>query len=144
MNDKSTTKNKYDFFQTPDWAGLDAYKAWAPEADPTIPYQFAKQRRDLESSFINPMGAYTTPEMQREMMKAGQGELAQVEGQAMRAGQYDVNQLRGQQLGNIASLSAPKFAQTQAETKSRPGLLSLLNSAVSGASAAAGKMAGGS
>ncbi len=125
MDDKSTTKNKFDFFQVPDWKYLTEYHDWRPEADPTIPYEYAKQERDFNSAFKNPMGAYTTPEMQMQMQQAGARAIGQDKAQAMRASQYDVNQQRGQQMATIAGLTQPKFAQTESQTKSRPGLLSL-------------------
>lgn len=133
MDDKSTTKNKYDFFQVPDWKYLTQYDQWRPEQDPTIPYEYAKQSRDFNSSFSNPMGPYTTPEMQMQQKQAGNRAIGQDEASAMRASQYDVNQQRGQQLATEAALTQPKFTQTESQTKGRKGLLSIGTELASGA-----------
>lgn len=140
MNDKktekSTTQNKYDFFQTPDWEGLKGYQDWRPEIDPTIGANFGQQKNDLERSFLGATGSYQTPELREQQMRSGIENIGQNQAVATRAGQYDVNNQRGQQLGNIAGMTAPKFAQTQAdtksETKSRPGLPSIGTQLASG------------
>lgn len=109
----TTTENDYKFFQKPSWEGLDELKAWRPEADPSIPFNFGRQRQDFERSFVSPTGSYQTPELREQQMRAGIQEIGQNEAQARRADQYGQNQMRLGQLGTVAGLGAPEFAQTK-------------------------------
>ena len=89
-------------------ADLQSYRDWQPEGDPTIPYRFARARTDLNQSFDNPLGQYTTPAIREATQRAGEGELMQQEGQAMRESQYDVNAQTGAKNAYLASLTAPR------------------------------------
>lgn len=132
----STTENEYKFFQKPGWQELDDFKKWNPQSDPTIPFNFANQRNDLERSFVAPTGSYQTPEMREQQMRSGIEQIGQNETQARRADQYDQSQLKLGQLGQAASLAAPEFAQTKGKTtqKSGGGWGSVLGGALSIAS----------
>lgn len=110
---------------TPNWAELDDFKAWNPQSDPTIGANFGQQKNDLERSFLGPAGSYQTPELREQQMRAGIQEIGQGQAIATRADQYGQNQQKLGQLGMVAGMKAPKFANTQSETKSRPGLLSI-------------------
>lgn len=117
---KTTTTDStmgYEHFQTPGWAGLDALKAWKPKDDPSIGYNFANQRNDLERSFVAPTGSYQTPELREQQMRSGIQEIGQNEAQARRMDQYGQNAMQLDQLGTVAGLSAPKFAQTKGTQK---------------------------
>ena len=113
----TTETNEYQHFQTPGWAELDALKAWKPQDDPSIPFNYANQRNDLERSFVAPTGSYQTPELREQQMRSGIQEIGQNEAQARRADQYGQNTLELDQLGTVAGLKAPKFAQTKGTTK---------------------------
>lgn len=79
-----------DVPKTPEF---EAFQNLQIERDPSLPNQFARQRQDFLNTFQNPLGAYTTPEMRRNMTQAGLAEIGQNEGQAMREANFDFNRL---------------------------------------------------
>ena len=90
---------------------VDAYANYKPEVDPTIGFRAGAAKRQLNNSFINPLGGYSTPQRDeaiRRSMGRGIDEQAGIES---RAGQYDVNQQRGGQLGALAGLMSPRIVQ---------------------------------
>lgn len=103
---------QYGWQQSPDSPDIEAYRSYKPQADPGIGYQYANQRNKLNSSFIDPLGGYSTPQMRDAQKRTGLRELGQDEAQAHRAGAYDVNQQRMGQLGSLAALTAPRLTQT--------------------------------
>lgn len=119
MGSKTTTTANYGFFQKPNWAELDTLKAWNPQADPTIGYNFGRQRQDLERSFVSPTGSYQTPELREQQMRSGIENIGQNEAQARRADMYDQNQMNLGKLTNIAQMKAPEFAKTSEEAKQK-------------------------
>ena len=133
----TTSTNEYGFFQKPSWQGLEDLKAWNPQADPTIGANFARQRQDLERSFVAPTGSYQTPELREQQMRSGIQNIGQNEAIARQADQYGQNQQKLGQLGTVATLGAPEFAQTkgtQQQTAQQKGgfLNSLIGGALSG------------
>ncbi len=122
----------------PSWEGYRNFESWRPERDPTTPHRFARARRDIANSFVTPMGAYTTPEMQRAMQTAGQEDLRQAEGQAYREDQADFNRQRGQQLQALAALSAPQLVQTGSTGTQRGGWAQTLGGLLGGAGSVLG------
>ena len=119
---KTTSTNDYGFFQKPTWQGLQDFQAWRPERDPGIAPRFNRQRQDFIGSFNAPTGAYATPELTANMMRAGLEGIGQQEGQAYRDEMFDYNKQRGGQLGQIAVLTAPECAQTKRTQKTGGGL----------------------
>lgn len=87
---------------------LQAYRDWQPQADPSIPYRFARERTHLEDGFNNPLAQYTTPAVREATQRAAEGDLMQREGQAMREGQYDVNNQTGAKQGYLANMTTPR------------------------------------
>ena len=118
---KTTSTANYGFFQKPNWGELDDLKAWNPQADPTIGFNFGRQRQDLERSFVAPTGSYQTPELREQQMRSGIQEIGQNEAQARRADMSDQNQLNLGKLTNIAQMKAPEFAKTKEESKQSGG-----------------------
>lgn len=133
---KNTTTNDYGFFTPPKTEELSALEAWQPQADPTIPYNFAKQKEDFNASFKNPLGPYTTPEMQRQMTQAGNAEIGQNEAQAFRGDQYNQNNLKLGQLGMAAQLRNPRLENTKSTTQQSGGFWRDLAMGAAGAGAA--------
>lgn len=132
----TTSENEYGFFQKPSWQGLEDLKAWNPQADPTIGANFARQREDLGRSFVAPTGSYQTPELREQQMRSGIQNIGQNEAIARQADQYSQNQQKLGQLGTIATLGAPEFAQTKGTqtTQQKGGFLnSLIGGALQGA-----------
>lgn len=87
---------------------IQTFRGWQPQADPTIPYRFARARTNLNQSFDNPTGQYSTPAIREATQRSAEGDLMQQEGQAMREGQYDVNAQTGAKQGFLAGLTAPR------------------------------------
>lgn len=120
-----TQQNTYDWKQVPTWQGLEDFKAWQPQDDPTIPHRFATQKRQFAQTFQNPLGAYTTPELQRQQVQSGLNEISQAQGQAYRENAFDRNQ---QQLGQrqaVMAATRPDLVQTGGQTtqQQKGGLL---------------------
>lgn len=133
---KTETTSDYKFFDKPSWQGLKNLEAWRPEADPSIDANFAEQQNNLERSMISPTGSYMTPELREQQMRSGTQQIGQNRAVAKRADQHGQNQLRLGQLGNVAALGAPEFAQTKATQQQKGGLLnSLVGAGLSAATA---------
>lgn len=113
----------YGWQQTPDSEDIKAFRAYEPQKDPGIGYQYANQRNKLNSSFIDPMGGYGTAQTRDAQLRTGLRSLGQDEAQAHRLGQYDVNQQKMGQLGSLAALTAPRLTQT-GSTGSSSGTMS--------------------
>ena len=82
---KTTSTANYGFFQKPNWQEVDDLKAWNPQADPTIDFNFANQQQDLERSFVAPTGSYQTPELREQQMRSGTERIGQNRAMAKRA-----------------------------------------------------------
>lgn len=132
---KATTENQYQFFQKPSWQGLEDLKAWNPTADPTIGANFGQQKNDFERSFVAPTGSYQTPELREQQMRSGIQQIGQNEGIARQADAYRQNNQKLGQLGTVASLSAPEFANTKSTSKQGGGFWGSLLTAGLGAAA---------
>lgn len=114
---KTTSTANYGFFQKPNWQEVDDLKAWNPQADPTIDFNFGEQQQNLERSFVAPTGSYQTPELREQQMRSGAERIGQNRAMAKRADMYDQNQLNLGKLTNIAQMKAPEFAKTKEESK---------------------------
>ena len=77
----------------PDTPDIIAARADKAQMDPSIGYRLGEKERQLNESFQNPMGGYTTPQIRDAVMRSQQRELAQQAGQQAREGAYDVNRL---------------------------------------------------
>jgi hypothetical protein len=143
----TTNTNTFGQIHPEDTPDVERFRSWQPEADPSIPYRFARARQDISSTRSNPYGSYTTPAVREAAQRTAYGNLQQQEGQAMQEGQADVNQQRGTQLGALASLTSPHIVQTgssgtssgnSTQTQSGGLLGDLLLAGVSGGSQGAG------
>lgn len=106
-----SNQNQMGFSDPYESADIDAFRAFRPQSDPTIPFRFANARQQIQSTYANPTGAYATPELQAQRQMSALGDLRQEEGQASRVANFDVNQQRGNQLGQIAGMTRPEFYQ---------------------------------
>lgn len=84
---------EFKWMDVPKTPEFEAFQNLEIERDPSLPFQFGRQRQDFLNTFQNPMGAYTTPEMRRNMTQAGLQDIAQNEGQANREANFDFNRL---------------------------------------------------
>jgi hypothetical protein len=109
---KSESTNTYQYLQPPDTQDIKDLRSMDIQEDPGIGHQFALLKENVHNSYMNPLGAYTTPDVREKQLRATDMDINQQETQAHRVGQYDVNQQRiGKQTG-LAALTAPKLAQT--------------------------------
>lgn len=128
----STTENAYDWKFTPDTADISALRGFQPQADPSTPYRFGRQRQDFLRTFQNPMGSYTTPELREQMQRGGLESIGQQEQQAMRENQYDLNRINLAKHEGLAQLTSPRLVQTKG-TSIEKGGGGLLGSIIGGA-----------
>lgn len=84
---------EFKWMDVPKTPEFEAFQNLEIERDPSLPFQFGRQRQDFLNTFQNPMGAYTTPEMRRNMTQAGLQDISQNEGQANREANFDFNRL---------------------------------------------------
>jgi len=82
------------------------------QVDPRIRATFAGARADLKDSFLNPMGAYTTPAIRDATMRNGNAQLAQQEAQALSEADFTANGSEFDRLLALSQLTAPKLVQT--------------------------------
>lgn len=121
-------------FETPpDTADIKAFRGHEPERDPSRPYQFARQRRDILNLYNNPLGAYTTPELREQMTKSALEESSQAEGQSAIEENAMFNNQKADQLYKMADLTKPTRAQAAPQGG---GLLNSLIGAGGGIAAA--------
>lgn len=80
--------------------------------DPRIGYTYGRQRQQAHESFADPRGGFTTPQLERQMLNAGDADSAQQEAQAYREENYGKQGLEFGKLEDIAQLSAPRTVQT--------------------------------
>lgn len=119
--DQSTAynnKSDYNWFTPTDTADTKAFREWNPQVDAGLGYQYGRARTDFKNSFLDPMGGFSTPQIQDAQRRTGLSRLNEQESQAFRQGQNDVNTQRGGQLGSLAALTAPRLAQTSSSGNS--------------------------
>lgn len=102
----------YGWQQTPDTKDIEALRGFQFQADPRIPYTFARQRQQLHESYHNPMGGYSTPQIRDAALRAGDEDSSQNEAQAYREENFGRQALEYGKLGQVASLTAPRLTQT--------------------------------
>jgi len=84
--------------------------------DPRTPFVFGNARNKLESSYNNPAGGYTNPQIRDAQIRSGSRSLAQDESQASREENYGFQGAKYGQLYDQASLKAPNIVQTGGKT----------------------------
>lgn len=122
----------YGFMTPPETADTQAAReaaAAASRPDPSIPWQFARQKQNLTRSMNNPFGANISPETFEAMRYARESDIDQAHGQALREDAFRRGNARFQNLYAIAGLSQPRMVQTGGTTTGTvsqplwPGLL---------------------
>lgn len=74
--------------------------------------QFAGQRQRFDESFLNPMGAHTTPAIRDATKRAGHEDLHQQEMMSLMGADAAENDADFARKLQIAGLTAPQFVQT--------------------------------
>jgi len=85
--------------------------------NPIIRGQYAGARRDLDKSFVNPMGAYTTQAMRDATLQAGRDELGQQEALAIQGAEFAADGSDFERQLAIAGLTSPRMVQTGGTTR---------------------------
>jgi hypothetical protein len=112
QNTNFNNTSTFDWKTAPDTPDTEAFRGWRPQIDPGLGYQYGQARNQLTSSFNDPLGGYSTPQMRDAQQRTGSRNLNQDESQAFRQGANDVNTRRGTQLGTLAALNHPQLVQT--------------------------------
>ena len=107
-----TQANTYGWQTPPSSPDVQAIRDFRPERDPTIPYNFAHERRRQDESFDDVLGGYSNANTRGAAHRTMSDELTQQEAHASRGAQYDVNNQRLAQLGTVADLTNPRLVQT--------------------------------
>lgn len=88
------------------------------EADPRLPYTFARARKKVEGSYDNPTGAFTTPGIKDASLRASYEDIGQEEAQAYREENQGRSMMKYGQLADVAQMSSPRTVQTSGSTTS--------------------------
>lgn len=105
------TANSYGWQANPGSADIDKLRNAKFEIDPGLAAQYGRQRRDLQSSFQQPTGAFLSPQVRDAQLRSGQERLGRDEAQASREGAYDVNRLNFGRDATVAGMTAPQLTQ---------------------------------
>lgn len=143
---QTTQTNTYGQITPQDTPDIIAARDAKFTEDPGIGHQFALAKENVHNAYANPLGAYTTPDVQKKQLLSEDAKLNQEESQAHREGQYDVNNLTNTKNMALAGLTAPKIVQTggTGTTVQNDGLMSILGPLIgAGATVASAGMAPG-
>lgn len=81
-------------------------------ADPSIPYMAGAARQELENSYNNPLGSYTSPAVHEALDRSAGQRLAMDAATATQASQREADNINyGRRAGEAAAL-APQLIQT--------------------------------
>lgn len=108
----STSANTYGYTTPPDTADMEALRTHEFTHDPRIPYAFARQRQNMASSYANPLGGATTPQLRDAALRAGYEDSAQNEAQALREESHGLQGLQYAAKQSLAGMTAPRLIQT--------------------------------
>ncbi len=108
--------NTYGYQTPPTTPDLDRLRDQQFEVDPGLSAQYGRQRRELESSFNQPTGAFYPPQVRDAILRSGRERLGQQEAEAMRGGQFDKNKLDFARNSTVAGMTAPVLTQTGSQT----------------------------
>src|SRR5574343_301560 len=81
------------------------------EKDPRLPFIFANRKQDYAESYDNPLGAYTTPMVRDQAVRANNAKLDQEYAAASAAENAQSNNIRLGQLTSIADRMSPQLVQ---------------------------------
>jgi hypothetical protein len=115
---KKTTKtnqtqtNSYGWQAPPPTADVSALREMKATVNPSIPFQYAKQREALQNSYQNPLGSHTTPAVREAATRATNQAMAQDEAQANAASQFDADNQNFLRQSAIAEMTSPRLVQT--------------------------------
>lgn len=103
----------------PDTADIEAMRGFTFDADPRVPYTFAKARQNIGESYNNPLGGNMTAGLRDAQLRASYEDLGQQEAQALREESHARQGLNYAKLADVATMTQPRMVQTgQAGTSS--------------------------
>lgn len=133
---QQTQANTYEYKQAPTTPELQDVKTAAQRMKdtftPIVKGQYAGARQDLDDSFLNPAGAYTTPAMRDAALQAGHENLHQQESTALIGAEGAENDADYQRKLQLAQMTNPQLVQTGGSS----------TGAISGTSQQSGGLAG--
>lgn len=89
------------------------------QRDPRIAYTYGHARQNINDSYDNPQGGYTTPQLRDASRNAAFGDMAQNEAQEYRNENYGRQAIDYAQLADVAQMSAPRTVQTSGSTEGK-------------------------
>ena len=108
-----TSNNTYGWQTPPTTPAVQELQTMVQKgSDPSIPYFFAQQREDLDNSFQNPLGAYTTSAVRDAASRTANERFGMAQSEAIKASNYSSNNQAFGQQSTIAGLTSPQLVQT--------------------------------
>lgn len=107
-----TTANQYGWNTPPGTADIEALRNFQFRSDPRLPHTFARARQNVEGTYDNPTGGFTTPQIKDANLRTAYEDIGQQEGQAYREENYGRQGLDYSRLADIAQMTAPRLTQT--------------------------------
>jgi hypothetical protein len=114
---KTTTQqqqtNTYQYLTPPTTPAVTELQGMVQKgSDPSIPFHFAQQREDLANSYMNPLGAATSPAVRDAANRVAGQRLGMAEQEAIKASNFNANNQAFGQQSTIAGLTSPQLVQT--------------------------------
>lgn len=91
---------------------IDRLRSQQFQIDPTIGFRAGAAKRNLNNSFINPLGGNSTPQRDEAIRRSQSRDIDQQAAMESRAGQFDVNRLQSQNNQFLAGLTAPPLVNS--------------------------------
>lgn len=130
-----TASHTYGTTPGPESADIDAFRKFQLQRDPRIPYAYGKARNAISSSYRNPVGGYTNPQIEQAQKNSQFRGLAQDESQALREENVGFQGMQLGQKAGVAAMTAPRVVETGSKSsgtskqKQSPGLDSFVQGA---------------
>lgn len=115
---KTTSTNTYTQLPvTPQVTQLQGMVAQG--SDPSIPFSYAQRREDINNSFQNPLGAYTSPAVRDASHRVANERMSIDEAEAVKASKFQGDQAAFNRQSTVAGLTQP--VQTSGTQTTNPG-----------------------
>ncbi len=137
---KTTQTNTYSHMTAPDTQDTIRLRELANQnqgPDPSIRYAFANARKDLDNSYQNPLGAYTSPAVRDAANRASSERLGMAQNVALQDSNRASQQQQFGQQSALAGLTAPQLVQTGGTTVQQQSMLPSILGAVAGVGSSA-------
>lgn len=104
--------NTYGYSPGAQSADIDAVRDFQITANPRIPYAYGSAKRNIASTYKNPLGANQTRSTRDAGLRTQFADLAQSESEATNEDYANTQGARFMQKMNVAQMTAPRFVQT--------------------------------